>query len=453
MNPIWIKYLPAFARRRLEGRQNLQNIVANTGWLFADKIVRMGLGVLVTVWLARYLGPERFGALNFVLALVAIFSTFSMLGLDSIVIRDIVHDDSCTNETLGSATWLKLLGSMVTIAASIVTILVIRPNDAVSLWMIVLVASGTMFQALDTIDFLFQAHLRSKYTVYARNAAFLVASSIRVALILAKAPLVAFALTILIEALAGAIGLAIYFLRSGNTFSAWRVSAEKTVYLLRESWPLILQGIVIMIYMRIDQVMLGHMTGDKSVGEFSAAVRLVEVWYFIPMALTASLFPEIVKSRKLSAEEYKKRIQSLYDLMIWMAITIAVLITFIAPFIIATLYGEQYRNAATILSIQTWIATSVFFGVARQKWLTAEGYLKDGLYVDIAGMMINVIVNLYLIPQYGAIGASMASLVAAFGANFIAACFSRPIRKSMQMYGKSLLLPFRLSRIISAHQG
>lgn len=430
----------------MEGRPTLQKIISNTAWLCADKLIRMGFGVVVGIWMARYLGPERFGSLSFVLALAALFSTFSTLGLDSIVVRDIVRDTGCSDETLGSATALKFVGSILSIIVTVITIIIIRPGDATSFWMAVLVSVCTLFQAIDTIDFWFQAHLSSKFTVYARNLGFIAASFTRVALIMATAPLAAFAAAVLVEAMVSAVGLAWLYHREGSRFGLWRVSLERMGYLFKESWPLILQGIIIMIYMKIDQVMLGQMSGDRSVGEFSAAVRLVEVWYFIPISLTASLFPEIINSRNLALEQYEKRIQSLYDLMIWMAIGMAILITIFAPFIIAVLYGEQYRNAAAVLSLQTWMATSVFFGVARQKWLTAEGFLKDGLYVEITGMVINVSVNLYLIPRYGAVGASIASLVAAFGANFVMAGFSRPIRKSLEMYLNSLLLPFRLSR-------
>lgn len=429
----------------MEGRPTLQKIISNTAWLCADKLIRMGFGVVVGIWMARYLGPDRFGALSFVLALAALFSTFSTLGLDSIVVRDIVRDRSCSDETLGSATALKFAGSIISVVVTVITILVIRPGDSTSLWMAILVSACTLFQTIDTIDFWFQAHLSSKFTVYARNLGFIAASLVRVALIMVEAPLTAFAAAALVEAIVSAIGLAWLYHREGSRFAKWRVSLERMGYLFKESWPLILQGIIIMVYMKIDQVMLGQMAGDRSVGEFSAATRLVEVWYFIPMSLTASLFPEIINSRNLAPEQYEKRIQSLYDLMIWMAIGMAVLITIFAPFIIEVLYGEQYRNAAAVLSLQTWMATSVFFGVARQKWLTAEGLLKDGLYVEIAGMVINVSANLYLIPRYGAVGASIASLVAAFGANLVMSVFSGPIRKSMGMYCKSLVLPFRLA--------
>jgi len=440
----WTRFLPEVIRRRIEGRQNLLNIIANTVWLFADKIVRMGMGLLVGVWVARYLGPEQFGSLNYAAAFVALFSTLSFLGVESIVIRDIVNDPASANELLGSATLLKLLGALVAVAASVTTILFIRAGDSTSLILVVLIATGTIFQALDTIDFWFQSRLRAKFTVYARNTAFVVISVVKVILILSHASLVAFAAAALAEVAIGTMGLVWWYRRDGNFMSQWSISRAKMFYLLRESWPLCLQGIIILVYMRIDQVMLGQISGNRSVGEFSAAVRLVEVWYFIPMSLTASLFPEIINSRNMGKEIYEKRIQKLYDLMIWMAIGMALIITFAAPLIISILYGEQYRNAATVLSLQTWMAVSVFFGVARQRWLTAEGFLKDGLYFEITAVVINVSVNLYLIPLYGAVGASLASLAAAFGASIITALYSTPIRTSMKMFLVSLMLPFRL---------
>jgi PST family polysaccharide transporter len=396
------------------------------------------------VWVARYLGPEQFGSLSFVMALVALFGAFATLGLDSIVVRDIVRDPSCPGDTLGSASALKLAGSVVTVVLSAATVAVIRPGESTSFWMAVAISACTLFQSLDTIDLWFQSRLRSRYSVYARNAGFVVMSLARVGLILAGAPLIAFAVTSLIEAILAAAGLAVYYVKDGNSFSRWRSSAGKRRYLLKESWPLLLQGIVIMVYMRIDQILLGQLAGDRSVGEFAAAGRLVELSYFVPISLTASLFPEIIHSGKLLPEQYEGRIQKLYDLMIWMAIALAAVTTVCAPWIVRILYGDRYRAASTVLSLQIWMTASVFFGVARQKWLTAEGHLKDALYVEVAGMLINVAANILLIPRYGAVGASLASLATAFGANLAVVGFSRPIRKSMVMYGRSLLLPVRL---------
>jgi len=418
-NKAWIRLLPSQLRSMVEGRSNLQSIIANTMWLVLDKIVRLGIGMLVSVWIARYLGPEQFGMLNFSIAFVALFSMLLLQGMDVIIIRDIVRDPSCAGVVLGSTTLLKLAGSLLTVIFSLAAIIVLHPSEPVLIGLVALNAASMLFLPLDTIDCWFQSQVKAKLTVYARNIAFFVIALVKIAMLVLKAPLVAFAAAAFGETLLGGAALVYFYRRDGNSFHAWKVVGSRAKSMFKESCPLILQGIIITIYMKIDQVMLGQLHGLRSVGEFSAATRIVEIWYFIPMVITASLFPEIIKSRELGPERYENRILSLYSLMVWMSFCVAVVITFSAPFIIKILYGSEYQNSATVLSIQTWMAMSVFFGVARGKWLAAEGHLKDGLYVDVAIVIINVCANILLIPRYGAVGAATASIIAAFGGNVV----------------------------------
>ncbi|MCM2265302.1 MAG: flippase [Desulfuromonadales bacterium] len=449
----WTGLLPKTLRKHVEGRPTLQGIIDNAGWLFGDKIVRLGVGLFVNVWVARYLGPEGFGTFNYAVAFISIVGALAALGLDSIVIRDIVRDPQAKDEILGSATLLKLIAGALTLVVVSGASGWLRPDDSTGQWLIIVLALGMLCQSLDTVDFWFQSQVKARLVVYARNAAFAVAALTKVLLILGQAPLIAFAWVATGELLLAAVGLAVMYRRDGNRLSTWSFRLSRARHLLTESWPLIIQGVVIMIYMRIDQVMLGQLASDKSVGIFSAAVRLVEIWYFIPVALTASLFPEIVNSKSLAPEKYQQRIQHLYDLMIWMAIGAALVTTLVAPLLVVIVFGEEYRPSATILTIQVWMAAAVFFGVARQKWLMVEGYLRDGLYVEIAGVLFNVSANFWLIPRYGAVGAAMASLITAFAANLAAAIISRPIRISLVMYGRSLLLPIRFCRRISGAAG
>ena len=173
MNQSWTRLLPSFIRSRLEGRQTLQKIISNTGWLFADRALRMGVGLLVSVWVARYLGPTQFGQLNYVIAFVALFATFATLGLDGIVVREVVRNPAAEWEILGSAFMLKLCGGALTAVGAVVFISVLRPGDILSRWLVGIVAAGAVFQAFDVIDFWFQSQVLSKYVVLAKNGAFL----------------------------------------------------------------------------------------------------------------------------------------------------------------------------------------------------------------------------------------------------------------------------------------
>ncbi|MEK6737405.1 MAG: oligosaccharide flippase family protein, partial [Planctomycetota bacterium] len=166
MNHAIIKFLPPFIMGRLEGRASLQNILANTGWLFADRILRMVVGLFVGVWIARYMGPEQFGVYNYALVFVGMFSALSNLGLDGIVVRNVVRNPARMDTILGTAFFLKFAGGIITVIVSVGAIMVLRPGDSVAGWLVGITAVGAIFQAFDTIDFWFQSHVKSKYTVY-----------------------------------------------------------------------------------------------------------------------------------------------------------------------------------------------------------------------------------------------------------------------------------------------
>lgn len=441
MNSSWIALLPPFIRGRLEGRLGVQKVLSNTGWLFFDKIVRMGVGFLVMVWVARYLGPEQYGLLSYVWAFVALFSAVATLGLDGIVIRNIVRDPSCTEGTLGAAFVLKLMGGMIALLLSIGSITLLRPGETLTYWLVGITAAGMIFQAFDAIDFWFQSQVQSKYVVYARNAAFPLVAVVKVALIFAQAPLIAFAWAGLAEIVIGTLGLIVVYQAKGHDITAWRANLDQGKSLVKDSWPLILSGVMIMVYMRIDQVMIGEIAGNAEVGVYSAAVRLAEAWYFVPMAIVGSVFPSIVEAKAVSEELFYNRLQKLYNLMAFMAYLVALPVTFLGEWLVTLFFGAAYAGAGPMLSVLIWAGLFVNLGVARSSFLTAMNWTRVHFMTVSLGCIINVALNYLLIPVYGGMGAVIASCIAywlaAHGACFVYA----PLFKTGRMLTKAMLYP------------
>jgi len=410
-NQSWIRFLPPFLRSKLEGRYTLQKIASNAGWLAADRILRMGVGLVVGVWIARYLGPEQFGLFNYAIAFVGLLSPLASLGLEGIVIRDLVKDPTCQNETLGTTVVLKFFGAIVTILLELVIITELHPADNLMQGLVAIIAAGMIFQTADAIDFWFQAQVQSQYSVIARTMAFVLVALVRVLLIHLKAPLIAFAWAGLAETGLGAIGLLIVYHCQGNRMTTWQVSLARMKGLLRDSWALVLSGIAIMIYMKIDQIMLGKMVGEKAVGIYSAATRVSEVWYFIPIAIVTSASPAIIEAKQIGQEIYHRRIQQLFNTMTVLALAIAIPITLISTPLITTLFGHTYEDAGIVLSIHIWAALFVFWGVAQSPWNLAEDLIGLSLQKTVIGAITNVALNLVLIPSYTSNGAAIATLI------------------------------------------
>lgn len=406
----------------------------NTSWLFGEKILRMIVGLFVGIWVARYLGPEQFGLFSYAQSFVGLFTAIATLGLDGIVIRELVKDASRRDELIGTAFWLKVMG-----AFGVLIILAIAvnftSNDTFTNSLVFIIASATIFQSFNVIDFYFQSKVLSRFVVFANIISLLISSIVKIALILNDAPLIAFAYVIVFDSFVLACGFIYFYIKNNSTFKIQHLKFKReiAVSLLKDSWPLILSSIVVSVYMRIDQVMIKELLDNEAVGQYAAAVRLSEVWYFIPMVIASSLFPSIVNAKKHSKELYFRRLQKLYDLMVWMAIAIAVPMTFLSDWIVEFLYGEQYNQAGSVLMLHIWAGVFVFIGVAFSQYLVAENLTKKSFYRTLMGAILNVFLNYLLIPKYGINGAAIATIFSQFIANYVYDFFDKDLHQQLKM--------------------
>lgn len=403
--------VPAFVRRRIAHRPNLVKIVDNIGWLFFDKVLRMGVGLLVGVWVARYLGPEQFGMLNFALAFTGLFGAIATLGLQGIVVRDIVRDPESAHLTLGTAAMLQLLGGLVSFLLILSAIAYLRPDDSLSRTIVAILGAMMLLKASEMAVYWFESQVQSKYTVWVQNSVFLVFAVVKVGLILLEAPLPAFVWAMLAEAAVVAAILLLVFNLRGPNITQLQASIARAQILLKDSWPLLLSSAAIIVYMKIDQIMLGQMIGDEAVGIYSAAVRISEVWYFIPMVIVASVFPAIIEAKKRSEELYYARLQKLYDFMAVIGVVVALPMTVFSGSLITMLFGAQFSEAGTVLAIHIWAGIFVFLGVASNNWFLTENLQKLAFQRTVYGAVANIIMNLLLIPKFGVNGAAVALVI------------------------------------------
>ncbi|MCD6197931.1 MAG: flippase [Deltaproteobacteria bacterium] len=420
--------------------QGFKRYFVNTSWLMGHRVLSMVVALFVGVYVARYLGPERFGLLSYAGSFVGLFTALATLGLDGIMVRELVKTPERRDELLGTAFWLKA-GGAILMWIGIAAAVPFTHNDTQTNILIVIIAFAIIFQAFNVIDFNYQAEVKSKYVVYAQLVQLVVSSTIKLILIWISAPLVYFACVFLLDAVVHSVGLTAMYLKNTGKVWHWKWRWETAKELLRDSWPLILSGMVISVYMKIDQVMIKEMLDAKQVGLYAAAVRLSEAWYFVPMAITSSVFPAIINAKKQSEAFYYQRLQQLYDLMVWLAVAIALPTTFLAPWVIRVLYGDAFSPAAGVLSIHIWAGVFVFLGVANGRWIIAENLQYIATIRSTAGAMVNVVLNILLIPNYGINGAAIATFFSVFVASHIAFSFINKARKVFVMQNKSFLRP------------
>jgi polysaccharide transporter, PST family len=449
MNWRWTEVLPASIRSRIEGRHGLQKIIGNVIWLFADKALGVVTGLLLTALVARYLGPEQFGLLGYAMAFGMLLAPFALLGLNSIVVRELVREPSAKYEILGTAFALQTIASLSTFALTILIVMLLRPGDAVTRWLVAIVAAGMVLQVFDTIDYWFQSQVRSKYTVWARKTAAVSVAAVKVGLVLAHAPLIAFAWAALLEITIGAIGLLVLYRLSGEQITAWRLKSWRAYQLLKSSWPLIFSTLAIGIYMKFDRIMLAEMVGVEAVGHYEVAVRISEPWYFIPVAIASSLFPAIIQTRESHSQAvYERRMQAFYDLMAATSYVIVIPLALSASPLVTILYGVEYAAAGPILQVHIWAFLFVSLAVARSQWLIAENLVLFSMVTTILGAAINVALNFWLIPHYDGLGAAWATVIAYVISAYLSCLLSPSLWPVFRQLTLSLLIPLRLSTLL-----
>jgi O-antigen/teichoic acid export membrane protein len=324
-------------------------------------------------------------------------------------------------------------------------VLVLRPDKPQDQHMVWVIACGMIFQAFTVIEQWFNAQVRARYVVYARNAALLIASAGRVIAVLAGASLLVFAVITVIESGLFALGLLIVFQRTRGTLPAWRVHLARARRLLADSWPLLLEGLAIMVYMRIDQTMLGQMIpgdkGEREVGLYASAVKLSEIWLFVPMAIRTTFFPTIVRSKHLSPTEYHLRIQRLLNLMVLLSYGVAIPTTVLAPFIIRFFYGAEFSDAAPMLAILMWSGVWSSMGILRSAVIQSENRQILTLQASILGAVSNVILNLVLIPPLGGLGSAIATNVSYGVQAYISSLLFPALTALGKMQTRALICP------------
>lgn len=404
----------------------------NTGWLFIEKIIRVILGAFVVISITNYLGPADFGLYSYALSFAGIFTIIATLGIDSILYRELIHNPENKDTLLGTGIGLKFIGTVISIILLSIAIIFTNQDKFTNL-LIFIIALSPIFQSFSVVDNFFQSKVLSKYSVIALSTSFILSSAIKLLLIIIKASLLSFVIFTTAEYAFLAVAYLIIYKRRKLNISAWKFEKKLAIDILKDSWPLILSGIVITVYMKIDQVMIKQMLGDSEVGYYASAVRLCEAWYFLPIIITTSLFPAIVNAKKTNEKLYLSRMQKLYDILAWASIGIALVTTFFSKDIIAILYRPEFNPAAPVLTIYIWAGVAVFLGVASSQFLITENFTKIAFYRTFIGMVINVFLNLILIPKYGIVGSAFATLISYTVATFSIFSDKRTRKQSLMM--------------------
>lgn len=434
--------LPGFLRTRLQGRETLRRAINNSSWLMAEQLLRLVAGLFVGVWVARHLGPQGYGWLSYAVATVGMVTALTAPAVNALVVRGVAQEPANASAWLGAAFFLRGVGGALGFLLCI-GVAAWHGGDATPVAALIMVAAvGLLFQVFDVADLLLQGRGEARVGAGVRIVAIVAGAVSRVSLIVVDAPLIAFAVAGVLELGVAAIGWWWTTRRVGGV-GRWRGGGARAWALLRESWPLTTGGLAITVQAYADQLVIGMTLGADELGQYAAAMRLVTAFVFLPMVVQTVVAPEIARAKRDDETLYRRRLHSLYRVMAGLFFVTGLPLVIAGPFATRWLYGTSYAPAAGLLPWLGWRLLLTNLGVARSVFLTSEGLLNFGLMTSVVGAVINVALNLLLVPRYGALGAVAAALTSFAVTTFALEGLNTRARENRRQMALAVLLPWR----------
>lgn len=414
------------------------SIMSNLIWATAGKLTTMLSGLVIGILVARYLGPEQFGLMNWVISFVFLFQTISIFGLDLIETREEAANPQDYNTIIGTAFGIRGILSLVCIALCLGTCFIMG-KDAETTLFVAIYSISVIANAFSVIRNYFFAIVQNKKVVISEISRTLVGMAIKVALLYFHASLVWFVTATMLDVVLLASGYIVSYQSEVGRIRQWRFSKDYARFLIKESAPLLLCHAAVMVYQRIDQVMIGEMIDDANVGYFSVATRFVEILIFIPMILAQTISPVLTKIRTQSEQEYVRKSQQFMNMSLWVSMLAAAATSAISYWLVLYLFGEAYLPAVVILQIMSFKVASLALSNTAGSMLVIEGLQKYAIWRDVLGCVVCVALNWFLLPRYGVVAAAVISIISNITAGYLADAIVPAYRHLFVMQTKALL--------------
>lgn len=428
--------------------QALNKYFKNTGLLMLGRVGSMAIKMATSIYVANYLLPERNGVLSTSTSYVFLFAAFAGLGLDSFIVKELHQFPKRRDAILGTSLLLKIGAGLLCIPLIFLAWQLFPLTNIPYLFILILSFTG-LFQSFTIIDSYFQSEVQSKYIMQVQIIGNIISAGIKILLISISADIMYFIYAYAFDILILSIGYLFMYQRKGRNIFNWTYDRQLAKKLLHMSWPLIISGIMVSVYMKIDVIMLKEILGDdvgtKASGAYATVVMFSEALNFVPVAIVTSLFPAILNARRDDPQRYQKRLQNLFDLMVWLSLAFAIFITLASPLIYKS-FKPDYVDAAPILAVHVWGSLFVFLGVASGQFLIAEGFNKLTFIRTGLGAIVNIILNFLLIPKMGMMGTAIATVAAYFSATFLILFIPKTRPQGIMML-KSLFLVSAFQKI------
>ena len=409
--------------QQFTGKLNLSKtkevIIQNLFWSVLGKIVNLLGGLIVGIIVARYLGPEKYGLMNYVISIVFLFQTFALLGLDSIEVREEAKANVPYQKIIGTAFGLKVMAGFICVLLVIGTSLLLDGGGYTTL-LVAIYSLTIVLNSMNVIRNYFMSIVQNEYVVKAEIARCIIGIAIKLFLLYLHASLTLFVAAYMFDLVLVGSGYYVAYRTKIGNLRSWTFDKQYAKFLLKESFPLMLTSAAVIIYQRIDQVMIGQMIDKEAVGYFSVASRFVEVLIFIPMMLAQTITPLLVKARERSEEEYVVKAQKFMNISVWLSLLASVIVAATAHWVIKLTFGDAYMPAVVILQVMAFKAASVALSNTAGAMLVTEGLQRYAIFRDSFGCIVCIMLNYLLLPRYGIVAAAFVAIACNVAAGYIA---------------------------------
>jgi O-antigen/teichoic acid export membrane protein len=402
---------------------NLRRVFSNTSWLVTGQVISMGFGLIVDIITARAVGPKSFGELNYAYSLMIMAAVFTSVGSNTIVVRELSKTPYDYTRIISSGLGLQFLG---TFFALVLVFLFTNLFPTSNYYLVMVSSVMLLFQPFIVFRYYFEANLKTRYIAYSQIISSVIVVIGFILLPLIKAPLSFYALLWTFNfGGTGALFYYYYCRETGQTIKSIGTNYDiKYIrYLFINSFPLLISGVAIILHSQVDRIMLMHLlssvTADTQIGLYSVANKLLNVVVFIPGMIAISLTPILVRSHKTNINKYKSNVLQFMDLMTWCGAILSVFLFLFSKLIVSLLYGNDYIAAVPILKVVSAEGILYAVGIASGRQCTIENLQKWIWTRNLIGVILNIALNTFLIPSYGAIGAAYATVMSLFVSNFL----------------------------------
>lgn len=389
----------------------MHKILQNSGWLLVDKLARLFLGLFTMAMIARYIGPGEFGIWNYSIALTAIIGGIAVLGLDKIVVKELVSAPERRDEIISTALFMRMVAGILSCTICIGITWFTRHNNPLYIWCTSITALNILLQSFDVFDYYYQAHNQVQRVIIPKVTVFVLFCLIKIVCVRMNLSFLVILWVSLAELVVTYVLISAYYIWHEGITSLLKVRMQEARYLFSQSWSLLFTGVLVLLYMKSDQLMLDILTTPQQLGEYAAAARISELWYAIPTVIAVAILPNLIRKRQTNHGRYLENVEKWIRLSMWGSTGIAVIMTIASGWLTGILYGSQYPHAGIILSIHIWANIPVFICVAIMQYQIVEGNYNANLYATIAGIIANLFINLLLIPSLGGIAAAIATVI------------------------------------------